>query len=83
MKSLQEEITLFTSKEKNFNLTFIENGEIYSWGYNAHGQLGQGDFNNRNSPELVKSLQGKNIFDENGQCKMGTDYYHSFILVFN
>ena len=34
---------------------------VYSWGHNSHGQLGQGDQLTRNNPVLVESLNGRNI----------------------
>jgi alpha-tubulin suppressor-like RCC1 family protein len=33
-------------------------GRVYSWGYNAHGELGHGDTLDRPSPVLVEELQG-------------------------
>jgi hypothetical protein len=33
-------------------------GDVFSWGYNKHGQLGLGDFENRLEPEKVK-VKGK------------------------
>lgn len=33
-----------------------KDGEVYSWGLNFKGQLGLGDFENRNEPTLVESL---------------------------
>jgi alpha-tubulin suppressor-like RCC1 family protein len=29
------------------------NGTLWTWGYNAFGQLGLGDLNNRNTPTLL------------------------------
>ena len=29
---------------------FLENGEVYSWGYNFWGQLGHGDNEDRKTP---------------------------------
>mgnify|MGYP002387592629 CR=1 FL=1 len=31
----------------------IESGDLYSWGNNAKGQLGDGDKKDRNRPKLV------------------------------
>lgn len=31
-------------------------GDLFSWGLNFKGQLGLGDFENRNEPTLVESL---------------------------
>lgn len=33
-------------------------GTVYAWGYNNHGQLGQGDTTNRTIPTLMASLSG-------------------------
>jgi len=44
--------------------------ELYSWGYNAYGQLGTGDYSIRTSPTLLS-----------GAWKaIGTGYYHSFAI---
>jgi hypothetical protein len=37
------------------------NGQLYSWGFNAYGQLGVGDYNIRTSPELISSLATKRV----------------------
>lgn len=46
------------------NYALIENGdgsrELYSWGYNAYGQLAQGDTTNRAVPTLVSFNQATN-----------------------
>lgn len=46
------------------NYALIENGngtrELYSWGYNGYGQLGQGDSSNRTVPTLVPFNQTTN-----------------------
>ena len=34
-----------------------ESGEIYSWGLNAHGQLGHGDLKSRFEPQRIQSVQ--------------------------
>lgn len=50
-------------------------GFLYSWGQNVFGQLGLGDYNDRNAPELVKSLA------EHVQVKkISAGYLHSGIL---
>ena len=41
-----------------------ENGQVYVWGQNNNGQLGLGDKENRNSPQLLESLKDrKNNFN--------------------
>lgn len=37
------------------------NGQVYSWGANNHGQLGQGDTRNRKLPSQILSLKRKEI----------------------
>ena len=34
----------------------MENGDVYSWGYNGYGQLGHGDTTNRNVPTRITTL---------------------------
>ena len=34
---------------------------VYSWGWGVHGQLGQGDVEDRNRPTLVAGLQGLEV----------------------
>eukprot|EP01043_Picozoa_sp_COSAG02_P111033 COSAG02_NODE_47180_length_343_cov_0.635246_1_plen_71_part_01 len=39
----------------------LESGELYTWGSNSHGKLGQGEDDQRGScsaPRLVQSLEG-------------------------
>jgi len=42
----------------SFSLALDHNGDVYSWGYNAQGQLGQGDTAMRNSPAKIPGLSG-------------------------
>ncbi len=42
-------------------LALDENGNVYGWGYNVHGELGDGTFITRNSPKLV-ATNTKDIF---------------------
>ena len=46
-----------------FDSYFLENGEVYSWGYNEYGQLGHGDEENRNTPTLISFFKGMNVID--------------------
>jgi alpha-tubulin suppressor-like RCC1 family protein len=38
-------------------LAVTENGQLYAWGVNKHGQLGVGDFTNKALPTLVTSFE--------------------------
>lgn len=42
-------------------ITFIGLGEVYTWGDNDEGQLGDGTTNAIQRPRLVAALQGKKI----------------------
>eukprot|EP01130_Rhizamoeba_saxonica_P012564 TRINITY_DN5318_c0_g1_i2.p2 TRINITY_DN5318_c0_g1~~TRINITY_DN5318_c0_g1_i2.p2 ORF type:complete len:515 (-),score=96.81 TRINITY_DN5318_c0_g1_i2:1810-3354(-) len=53
----------------NISLAVTEQGHVYSWGSNVHGELGLGDGTNRNYPEEIESL---NIFQKNS-LKMDTN----------
>ncbi|XP_034779596.2 E3 ubiquitin-protein ligase MYCBP2 isoform X9 [Acipenser ruthenus] len=43
------------------SVVLMENGDVYTFGYGQHGQLGQGDVNSRSSPSLVQALPGPSI----------------------
>uniref|UniRef100_A0A8C4T2S5 E3 ubiquitin-protein ligase MYCBP2 n=1 Tax=Erpetoichthys calabaricus TaxID=27687 RepID=A0A8C4T2S5_ERPCA len=43
------------------SVVLMENGDVYTFGYGQHGQLGHGDVNSRGSPTLVQSLPGPSI----------------------
>jgi len=38
------------------SMAITKNGFVYSWGINLNGQLGIGDFQDRNIPTLIKDL---------------------------
>jgi alpha-tubulin suppressor-like RCC1 family protein len=42
---------------ENHTLVMTLGGNVYSWGDNSQGQLGQGDCTNRLRPQLIKSLR--------------------------
>ena len=42
-------------------LSFVLSGEVYTWGDNDEGQLGDGTTNAIQRPRLVAALQGKKI----------------------
>ena len=43
------------------NLSLMDDGKLFSWGWGAHGQLGLGDANDRDVPTLILSLSGIKI----------------------
>ena len=43
------------------SLALTEGGDIYSWGENVHGQLGDGSTNHSEFPQLIKGIPGKVI----------------------
>ena len=77
------------------NYALIENGnggrELYSWGYNGYGQLGQGDTSNRAVPTLVSFNQATNgrIIEiwatggNNGQLYVLTDFGRLYACGYN
>ena len=50
------------------------NGFLFSWGLNIFGQLGLGDFIDRDEPEHVKSLAECKIL------KISAGYLHSGVV---
>ncbi|KAG8100097.1 hypothetical protein GUJ93_ZPchr0013g33969 [Zizania palustris] len=36
-------------------------GKVFTWGKGAEGQLGLGDYNNRDTPTLVEALEGRHV----------------------
>eukprot|EP00062_Callorhinchus_milii_P006572 gi/632947251/ref/XP_007888958.1/ PREDICTED: E3 ubiquitin-protein ligase MYCBP2 isoform X6 [Callorhinchus milii] len=40
------------------SVILMENGDVYTFGYGQHGQLGHGDVNSRGSPTLIQDLPG-------------------------
>lgn len=53
-------------------------GKVYSWGWNAFGQLGQGTFDSELSPKLLVLERGKLNKDKAIQIAAG--YSHSVIM---
>ena len=54
----------------------LEDNSLYAWGYNENGQLGVGDYKNRNTPEKVIKIEGtikKVIFSYNFQELINTN----------
>ena len=58
-----------TSKFSNF--IFLDNGKVFTFGFNVKGQLGHGDQTSMNSPKLVDALSKKFV------TTVGCSYYHT------
>ena len=43
------------------SLAFLESGEVYGWGWNGNGQLGDGTTEDKIYPQLNKTIPGKVI----------------------
>ncbi|MEQ2246774.1 E3 ubiquitin-protein ligase mycbp2 [Ilyodon furcidens] len=43
------------------SVVLMENGDVFTFGYGQHGQLGHGDVNSRGSPTLVQALPGPSV----------------------
>ena len=62
-----------TNCGQDYSLCLCENGLVYSFGGNSHGQLGLGNNTNYNSPQKIESLQdidfvecgAKHVFSKN------------------
>ena len=50
------------------------NGEVFTWGHNAFGQLGHGDQKDRNVPTKVESLSRITI------SKIACGHYHTAVI---
>lgn len=50
-----------TGADDDVCLALTADGQLYAWGYNSWGQLGQGNLNTKYLPTLVSALAGKNI----------------------
>ena len=51
----------------------MEDGDVYSWGYNNYGQLGHGDTTNRLTPTKIT------VFNQNVRCVRTGGYHVAFI----
>ncbi len=47
-----------------FNLAFKSNGELYGWGFNQHGTLGNGSTLNKNIPTLVNGSSAQPVLTQ-------------------
>ncbi len=79
--SLQDanEKTLLACANGYHNLIYTEYGKLYSWGDNAYGQLGTGDFSQKDVPyEITQNFEFKKD-KQIVQISLGS--YHSAILL--
>lgn len=56
------------------NLVLTERGEVWSWGWGAHGQLGLGDTKDRDQPTVIQELSAERI------CVLSCGDRHSFAI---
>ena len=58
-----------------FSLVLLENGDLYTFGYNRYSQLGQGDTEDRDRPTKVEALSGVSLIN--------SGYRHSLAVLEN
>ncbi|KYQ53639.1 RCC1 and BTB domain-containing protein 1 [Trachymyrmex zeteki] len=63
-----------------FTMIVVENGEVYSWGFNDAGQLGIGNCERQRTPRLVGSLRGIVIAIDVTSIKVVCGYKHTLAL---
>lgn len=56
------------------NLVLTERGEVWSWGWGAHGQLGVGDTKDRDVPTVIEELSREKV------CVLSCGDRHSFAI---
>lgn len=56
------------------NLVLTSDGEVWSWGWGAHGQLGLGDTKDRDVPTIIPELS------QEGVCSLSCGDRHSFAI---
>ena len=74
VKLLKSEIVLVITGGAFHVAALTDQGEVWLWGQNAEGQLGLGDFSQRNQPTRVEFLVGTYII------KVATGSYHTICL---
>lgn len=70
----------------NYHSLAVKNdGTVWAWGYNNHGQLGLGNLSNYYSPQKIDSMKLKlfNTFDSNTRFKIQAGHNHSVALSSN
>ena len=60
----------------NYSLLILESGEVFGWGFNKYGQLGDGTAKDRKQPQLIYGIPGKAV-------KIVTGSNHSLVLLEN
>jgi len=61
VSALAGETVVAVAAGANFSLAITDEGEVYAWGYNLFGQLGNGTTTNSNVPVAVSALAGKRV----------------------
>lgn len=57
---LKQKVITITAGYHN-NLVLSANGEVWSWGWGAHGQLGLGDTKDKDVPTVIPELSGEGV----------------------
>lgn len=55
-------------------VALADKGQLWVWGQNAEGQLGLGDFSQRNQPTVMEYMLGQNVVN------VAAGAYHTLIL---
>ena len=66
---------------EDFTMCLTSDGRVYSFGYNGYGQLGLGNTETSNSPQIIKCLQDVEFIDcgpFNVFCKTKTNQFYSW-----
>ncbi|CAN6249876.1 unnamed protein product [Urochloa humidicola] len=58
---LKSEFVRHISSGSSHIAVLTTNGKVFTWGKGKEGQLGLGDYLNRNSPTLVEALEGRHV----------------------
>lgn len=61
VQHLKQERALSVTAGYHNNLVLTEKGQVWSWGWGAHGQLGLGDIKDRDTPTVIEELSHERI----------------------
>ena len=61
VQHLKSERALSVTAGYHNNLVLTEKGEVWSWGWGAHGQLGLGDTRDRDTPTVIEELSAERM----------------------
>lgn len=61
VQHLKHERALSVTAGYHNNLVLTEKGQVWSWGWGAHGQLGLGDIKDRDTPTVIEELSHERI----------------------